>query len=220
MITRVASTVQLVQSHQGHVIWGQMLNATLGSGAEVDPVKAAATDVRNSLVGVGFGVPSVAAVLLPSQSLPHITDSGGQTHLGHLRWSPEREFLKINTREIKYHICTPLLQMLFGLSSHHTSYFLKVHMDKRLTSVSLRFVSPPNRTVTSSGASLILCITTRSCFMRSSAWPLQLSRWDVIRQNFWPLKSTWFQREKNKNSNLPSTKASWMLAHANENFEN
>lgn len=93
-------------------------------------------------------------------------------------------------------------------------------MDNRLTSVSLRFVSPPNRTVTSSGASLILCITTRSCFMRSSAWPLQLSRWDVIRQNFWPLKSTWFQRvrQKKKKSNLLSTMASWTLH--NENLEN
>lgn len=77
VITSVASTVQLLQSHQGHVIGGQVWDAILGSWAEVDPVEAAATDIMNSLVAVGFGVPCVATVLLLSQLLPHITDTGG-----------------------------------------------------------------------------------------------------------------------------------------------
>lgn len=67
------------------MVRGQAWDAVLGSRAEVDPVEAAATDVRKSLVAVGFGVPCVAAVLLLSQSLPHIADTGRKTHLGHLR---------------------------------------------------------------------------------------------------------------------------------------
>lgn len=55
-----------------------------GRRAEVDPVKAAATDVGNGLVVVGLGVPRVAAVLLLAEPLPHVTDAAGQTHLGHL----------------------------------------------------------------------------------------------------------------------------------------
>ncbi len=94
MITSEASTVQLLQSQQGHVVRGQAWDAVLGGRAEVDPVEAAATDVRNGLVVVGFGVPGVAAVLLLSQLLPHIADTRGQTHLGHLRWSPGQQLLK------------------------------------------------------------------------------------------------------------------------------
>lgn len=76
MITSVTSTVKLLQSHQGHVIGRQARDAILGSWAEVDPVKATATDIRDRFVAVGFGVPCVATVLLLSQLLPHIADSG------------------------------------------------------------------------------------------------------------------------------------------------
>ncbi|TNN73727.1 hypothetical protein EYF80_016107 [Liparis tanakae] len=48
------------------------------------------------------------------------------------------------------------------------------------------------RAVTSSGTSAILFITSLSCLIRSPALALQLSKWDVMRQNFWPLNSTWF----------------------------
>lgn len=90
MITGVASTVQLLQTHQGHVIGGQTWDAVLGSRAEVDSVKAAAGDKRNSLVAVGFGVPRVATVFLLPQSLPHVAHTGGETHLGHLRKSRQQ----------------------------------------------------------------------------------------------------------------------------------
>lgn len=92
VITSEAATVQLLQPYQGQVVRGQAWDADLGSRAEVDPVEAAATDVRNLLVVVGFSVPCVAAVLLLSQSFPHIADTGGQTHLGNLRWSPRQYF--------------------------------------------------------------------------------------------------------------------------------
>lgn len=72
------------------MIGEQAWDPVLGSRAQVDPVEAAATDVRSFLVVVGFGVPRVAAVLLLSQSLPHIEDRGGQTHLGNLPCCQER----------------------------------------------------------------------------------------------------------------------------------
>lgn len=90
VITGVPSAVQLLQTHQGHVIGGQTWDAVLGSRAEVDPVKAAAADKRNCLVAVGFGVPRVATVLLRSQLLPHVAHTGGETHLGHLRRSTQQ----------------------------------------------------------------------------------------------------------------------------------
>lgn len=88
VITSEAFTVQLLQTHQGHVVRDQAWDAILGGWAEVDPVEAAAGDVRNIFVAVGFGIPCVAAVLLFSQSLPHVADTGWQTHLGDLRQSP------------------------------------------------------------------------------------------------------------------------------------
>lgn len=90
VITGVASTVQLLQTHQGHVIRGQTWDAVLGSRAEVEPVKAAAADKRNSLVAVGFGVPRVATVFLLSHSFPHVAHTGGETHFGHLRKSRQQ----------------------------------------------------------------------------------------------------------------------------------
>lgn len=125
-------------------------DAVFGSWADVDPVKAAAAHIRNGLVAVGFGVPRVATVFLLSKSLPYVTHAGRQTHLGHLGRGQRSRYIQTQL---------PTLGE-FG----------------RLASGSLKFVSPPNRTVTSSGASFILCITTRSCFIRSTAWPLQLSR--------------------------------------------
>lgn len=95
MVTGVASTVQLLQSDQSHVIWGQTRNAVLGGWAQVDAVKAAATDKRERLVAVGFGVPRVATVLLLAQALPHVTDARGETHLGHLSRSPRRKTIII-----------------------------------------------------------------------------------------------------------------------------
>ena len=97
VITSVASTVQFLQSHQGHVVRGQAGDAVLASRAEVYSVEAAAADIRNSLVGVGFGVPCVAAVLLLSQSLPHVADTRGQAHFGHLRWNPKQKLIKRNS---------------------------------------------------------------------------------------------------------------------------
>lgn len=84
MITSVASTVQLLQSNQSHVIWGQTWNTIHGGWAEVDPVKATTTDIRNRLVAVGFSVPRVPTVLLLAESLPYVTDIWGEAHLGHL----------------------------------------------------------------------------------------------------------------------------------------
>ena len=97
VITSEASTVQLLQTQQGHVVGGQAGDALLGCWADVDTVKAAATDVRKSLVVIGFGVPCVTAVLLLSQSLPHIADLWGETHLGNLGWSRGERLLKRNT---------------------------------------------------------------------------------------------------------------------------
>lgn len=88
VITSVAPTVQLLQSDQSHVIWGQTWNTVLGGWAQVDPVEATTTDVRNSLVAVGFSVPCVPAVLLLAETLPYVTDARGKTHLGHLLRSP------------------------------------------------------------------------------------------------------------------------------------
>lgn len=87
MITNVAAAVQLLKTHQGHVVRGPMLDSILGCRAEIHPVEAAAADIWNGLVAVSFGVPCVAAVLLLAQSLPDITDTGGQAHLGHLKQS-------------------------------------------------------------------------------------------------------------------------------------
>lgn len=88
VITSVASTVQLLQSDQSHVIWGQTWNTIHGGWAEVDPVKATTTDIRNRLVAVGFSVPRVPTVLLLAELLPYVTDIWGKTHLGHLLGSP------------------------------------------------------------------------------------------------------------------------------------
>lgn len=90
VITSVAPTVQLLQSDQSHVIWGQTWNTVLGGWAQVDPVEATTTDVRNSLVAVGFSVPCVPAVLLLAETLPYVTDARRKTHLGHLLRSPHR----------------------------------------------------------------------------------------------------------------------------------
>lgn len=87
VITSVASTVQLFQSDQSQVIWGQMGNTIRGGWAEVDPVKPTPTNIRNGLVAVGFCVPRVTTVLLFAKFLPHITDVWGKTHFGHLLWS-------------------------------------------------------------------------------------------------------------------------------------
>lgn len=84
VVTGVASTVQLLQTHKGHVIRRQARDAVLGSGADVDPVKAAAADVPNGLVAVGFGVPRVATVFLLPKPLPYVAHTGRETHLGHL----------------------------------------------------------------------------------------------------------------------------------------
>lgn len=84
VITSVASTVQLFQSNQSQVIWGHTGNSIPGGRAEVDPVKATTTDIRNGLVAVGFCVPRVTTVLLFAEFLPHVTDVWGKTHLGHL----------------------------------------------------------------------------------------------------------------------------------------
>lgn len=89
VITSVASTVQLFQSDQSHVIWGQTGNTIGGGWAEVDPVKATTTDIRNGLVAVGFCVPRVTTVLLFAELLPHVCDMWRKTHLGHLLWSPQ-----------------------------------------------------------------------------------------------------------------------------------
>lgn len=62
----------------------QTWDSFLGSWPEVDAVEATAADERNGLVGVGFGVPCVAAVLLLAQSLPHVADARGEAHFGHL----------------------------------------------------------------------------------------------------------------------------------------
>lgn len=62
----------------------QARDAVLGSWADVDPVKAAAADITHGLVVVGFGVPRVATVFLLPKSLPYVTYTGRETHLGHL----------------------------------------------------------------------------------------------------------------------------------------
>lgn len=54
------------------------------------------------------------------------------------------------------------------------------------TSLSLKFVSPPNITVVDSDISCIFLSTCFSWFIRSWAWPLVLSRWEVIRQSSLP----------------------------------
>lgn len=66
------------------MIGGQTWDSFLGSWPEVDAVEAAAADIGNGLVAVGFGVPCVAAVLLLAQSLPHVTDARRKAHFGYL----------------------------------------------------------------------------------------------------------------------------------------
>lgn len=67
----------------------QARNAVLGGWADVDPIKAAAADITHGLVAVGFGVPRVATVFLLPKSLPYVTHTGRETHLGHLEQDKE-----------------------------------------------------------------------------------------------------------------------------------
>lgn len=95
MVTCVATTVQLLQPHQSHVIRGQLWDSFLSRRAEVNAVEAAAADERNSLVAVGFGVPCVAAVLLLAKFLPHITDTSREAHFDHLTAKPDQELNEV-----------------------------------------------------------------------------------------------------------------------------
>ena len=65
---------------------------------------------------------------------------------------------------------------------------------RSLTSASRRLVSPPNKTVMLSGASLIFLRTVFSWVILSWACPLQLSKCDVIRHSSWPEKLTWVRQ--------------------------
>lgn len=100
VIAGVTSTVQLLQPHKGHMVRGQTGYSVFGCRAKVNPIEAAATDIGDGLVVVGFGIPGIAAVLLLAQVLPHITNSGGQAHLGHLRRSPNQTLLSMYTLQL------------------------------------------------------------------------------------------------------------------------
>lgn len=84
MVTCVAATVELLQPHQRHVIRTQLWDSFFSCGTEVNAIEAAAADEWNSLVAVGFGVPSIAAVFLLAKFLPHVTDTRRQAHFDHL----------------------------------------------------------------------------------------------------------------------------------------
>lgn len=90
----------------------------------------------------------------------------------------------------------------------------------RHTSASLRLVSPPNKTVTSSGALVIALITSDSCLIRSAAKALQLSKCDVIRENFWPLNSTWVWSQKRWNQVFQTAPSQDWLSSLSTNLSN
>lgn len=77
-----------------------------------------------------------------------------------------------------------LILKLDGPTSRIQDFEVTGPGDLKQTSASLRFVSPPNRTLTSSGNSVIFFRSSCSCRFRSPALGLQLSKWDVIRQSF------------------------------------
>lgn len=79
-----AAAVQLLQAHQRHVVGHQAGRVGSARRPQEDAVEAAAADVVHVLVGVGAGVPRVAAVLPAPQALPHVAHGRGQAHRRHL----------------------------------------------------------------------------------------------------------------------------------------
>lgn len=86
VIAGVAATLQLLPPYQGHAVGRQLRDPVFGSPAQVEPVEAEATRELKNLVGVGLGVPCVAAMLRLPQLLPHITDAARKADFGHLGW--------------------------------------------------------------------------------------------------------------------------------------
>lgn len=84
MIAGVAATLELLQPYQGHAVRLQLWEPSCGGPTQVEPVEAEATLEPMILVGVGMGVPCVAAMLWLSQLLPHITDAARKAHFSHL----------------------------------------------------------------------------------------------------------------------------------------
>lgn len=58
-----------------------------GGSAQVHPVEAKVALEWDVLVGVGLGVPCVAALLGLTELLPQVTDRAGKSNCGHLKWN-------------------------------------------------------------------------------------------------------------------------------------
>lgn len=94
VVAGVAATLQLLQPDQSHAVGVHLGGLVLDGPSQVYPVKAEATLEANVLVGVGAGVPRVAALLRFSQLLPHITNAAGNPHGVHLQQKRRREAAK------------------------------------------------------------------------------------------------------------------------------